>query len=107
METAQIVQIIAAIGVAFGGFFAGKGFEKAKTKKVEAETDSIAVSSAERVVSIWGDLNERLSGELENLRQQISEIKSENLKLHKENNELKIQVGILTQEVKRLTARSK
>lgn len=107
MDTAQILQILVGVATGLVGVFVGKGVERAKTKKLDAETDSIAVSSAERVVSIWGDLNERLSGELENLRQQISEIKSENLKLHKENNELKIQVGILTQEVKRLTARSK
>lgn len=107
METAQIVEIIAAVGAVIGGFFAGKGFEKAKTKKVEAETDSISVESAEKAVTIWENLNNRLSSELENLRLQVSEIKAENKKLHQENQELQIRVGILSQEVKRLTALSK
>ncbi len=106
MDTTQIVEIIAAVGAVVGGFFAGKGFEKAKTKKVEAETDSISVESAEKAVSIWENLNNRLSSELENLRVQISEIKAENKKLQLENHELKIQVGILSQEVKRLTEMS-
>jgi len=106
MDTTQIVEIIAAAGAVIGGFFAGKGFEKAKTKKVEAETDSISVESAEKAVTIWENLNNRLSSELENLRVQISEIKAENKKLHLENHELKIQVGILSQEVKRLTEMS-
>ena len=106
MDTTQIVEIIAAAGAVIGGFFAGKGFEKAKTKKVEAETDSITVESAEKAVSIWENLNNRLSSELENLRLQVSEIKAENKKLHQENQELKIQVGILSQEVKRLTEMS-
>lgn len=106
MDTAQIVEIIAAVGAVIGGFFAGKGFERAKTKKVEAETDSISVSSAERAVNIWEELNKRLSSELENLRVQISEIKAENKKLHLENHELTKQVGILRQEVKRLTEMS-
>jgi FtsZ-binding cell division protein ZapB len=44
---------------------------------------------------------------LENLRLQVSEIKAENKKLHQENQELQIRVGILSQEVKRLTALSK
>ncbi len=106
MEAAQIIEIAVGVIVGVGGFFAGKGFEKAKTKKVEAETDSITVASAERAVNIWEELNKRLSGELDNLRFQISEIKSENKKLHEENRELKTQVGILTQEVKRLTSLS-
>ena len=107
METTQIVEIIAAAGAVIGGFFAGKGFEKAKTKKVEAETDSISVESAEKAVTFWENLNNRLSGELDNLRLQISEIKAENKKLHLENHELKVQVGRLTEEVKRLTSMAK
>jgi len=107
METTQLVQVIAAVGAVVGGFFAGKGFEKAKTKKVEAETESITVESAEKAVGIWENLNKRLSEELGNLRMQISEIKLENGKLHRENQELTRQVGILRQEVERLTALSK
>lgn len=107
MDTTQIVEIIAAAGAVIGGFFAGKGFEKAKTKKVEAETDSITVESAEKAVTIWENLNKRLSEELGNLRSQISEIKLENGKLHRENQELTRQVNILRQEVERLTALSR
>lgn len=106
MDTAQIIQILGGVATAIGGFFVGKGLEKAKTKKLDAETDSISVESAEKAVSIWENLNNRLSSELENLRVQISEIKAENKKLHLENHELKIQVGILSQEVKRLTEMS-
>ncbi len=107
METAQIVEIIIGAGALVSSFFAGKKFQKAKTKKVEAETESITVESAEKAVGIWENLNNRLSSELEKLRLQVSEIKAENKKLHQENQELQIRVGILSQEVKRLTALSK
>ena len=107
MDTAQLIQILGGVATAIGGFFVGKGLEKAKTKKVEAETDSITVESAEKAVSIWENLNKRLSEELGNLRSQISEIKLENGKLHRENQELTRQVNILRQEVERLTALSR
>lgn len=103
MDTAQIIQVLAGTAAAFGGFFVGKGLEKAKTKKVEAETDSINISSTERAINIWENLNKQLHDELQSLRNQVMEIKRENGILHKENVELKKQVGILSEEVKRLT----
>lgn len=103
MDTAQIIQILGGVATAIGGFFVGKGLEKAKTKKLDAETESINISSTERAINIWENLNQQLHDELQSLRSQVMEIKRENGILHKENEELKKQVSILSGEVKRLT----
>lgn len=103
MDTAQILQILVGVATGLVGVFVGKGVEKAKTKKLDAETESITVSSTERAINIWENLNQQLHDELESLRNQVMDIKRENGKLHRENEELRMEVGMLRNEVKRLT----
>lgn len=103
MDTAQILQILVGVATGLIGVFVGKGVERAKTKKIDAETESITVSSTERAINIWENLNQQLHDELESLRNQVMDIKRENGKLHRENEELRMEVGMLRNEVKRLT----
>lgn len=103
MDASQILQIVIGVGTGLVGVFVGKGVEKAKTKKLDAETESITVSSTERAINIWENLNQQLHDELESLRNQVMDIKRENGKLHRENEELRLEVGMLRSEVKRLT----
>lgn len=103
MDASQILQIVIGLGTGLVGVFVGKGVEKAKTKKLDAETESITVSSTERAINIWENLNQQLHDELESLRNQVMDIKRENGKLHRENEELRMEVGMLRNEVKRLT----
>jgi len=103
MDASQILQIVIGVGTGLVGVFVGKGVEKAKTKKLDAETESITVSSTERAINIWENLNQQLHDELESLRNQVMDIKRENGKLHRENEELRLEVGMLRNEVKRLT----
>jgi len=103
MDASQILQIVIGVGTGLVGVFVGKGVEKAKTKKLDAETESITVSSTERAINIWENLNQQLHDELESLRNQVMDIKRENGKLHRENEELRMEVGMLRNEVKRLT----
>lgn len=103
MDTAQILQILVGVATGLVGVFVGKGVERAKTKKLDAETESITVSSTERAINIWENLNQQLHDELESLRNQVMDIKRENGKLHRENEELRLEVGMLRSEVKRLT----
>ena len=103
MDASQILQIVIGVGTGLVGVFVGKGVERAKTKKLDAETESITVSSTERAINIWENLNQQLHDELESLRNQVMDIKRENGKLHRENEELRMEVGMLRNEVKRLT----
>lgn len=103
MDASQILQIVIGVGTGLVGVFVGKGVEKAKTKKLDAETESITVSSTERAINIWENLNQQLHDELESLRNQVMDIKRENGKLHRENEELRLEVGMLRNEVERLT----
>ena len=103
MDASQILQIVIGVGTGLVGVFVGKGVERAKTKKLDAETESITVSSTERAINIWENLNQQLHDELESLRNQVMDIKRENGKLHRENEELRLEVGMLRNEVKRLT----
>jgi len=103
MDASQILQIVIGVGTGLVGVFVGKGVERAKTKKLDAETESITVSSTERAINIWENLNQQLHDELESLRNQVMDIKRENGKLHRENEELRLEVGMLRSEVKRLT----
>lgn len=102
MDTATIVTIITGAATAVGGIFVGKRQERAKARKTEVESDSIAVATTEKAVGIWQELNGQLHVELEKLREQIDELRVENLKLHKENLELKTQINQLSNEVDRL-----
>lgn len=103
MDASQILQIVIGVGTGLVGVFVGKGVERAKTKKLDAETESITVSSTEKAINIWENLNQQLHDELESLRNQVMDIKRENGKLHRENEELRMEVGMLRNEVKRLT----
>lgn len=110
MDASQILQIVIGVGTGLVGVFVGKGVERAKTKKLDAETESITVSSTEKAINIWENLNQQFQDEVELLRNQVlaiqkeyNEIKKENGKLHQENEKLRVEVGILRNEVKRLT----
>ena len=103
MDASQILQIVIGVGTGLVGVFVGKGVERAKTKKLDAETESITVTRTQRAINIWENLNQQLHDELESLRNQVMDIKRENGKLHRENEELRLEVGMLRNEVKRLT----
>jgi peptidoglycan hydrolase CwlO-like protein len=102
MDNSTIIAVVTAIASALGGIVFGKKHEKAKTKKTDAEADSITVSTTEKAVAIWEQLNGQLHNELGQLRIQIDNLRKENGNLHKENIELKKQIASLTYEVENL-----
>lgn len=102
MNAGEIVTLILGATGTIGGFLAGKRTQAAKASKIEAEAESIALSSSEKAVALWEKLNKQLNAELETLRLQVEQIRKENINLHKENLELQRQVELLRDEIRAL-----
>lgn len=99
MDASTIITIVTGIVTALGGAAIGKRQGIAKAKKVEAEADSIAVSSTEKAVKMWEELNEQLRKDLDAARIRMDEIQVEYKRVHEENMELKRKVAGMEQEI--------